>query len=77
MDLLLYVTCLLSFAAFRILALFYVLSVLIMMCLGGVSFLVLTVWCSVSFLCLGGFLFLEVREVFNFLVSLMEVQVLS
>jgi hypothetical protein len=34
MDVPLYVTCIFSFAAFRILSLFYVLSVLIMMCLG-------------------------------------------
>jgi hypothetical protein len=49
MGLPLYVTCLFSFTAFRILSLFCVLSVLIMMS-GGVSLLVLTVWCSVSFL---------------------------
>jgi hypothetical protein len=52
MHLPLYVTSLFSFAAFRILSLFCVLSVLIMMYLGGVSPLVLEVCCSVSFLLL-------------------------
>jgi hypothetical protein len=41
-----------------------VLSVLIMMCLAGVSFLVLLVWWSVGFLHLGDSLSLEVMEVY-------------
>jgi hypothetical protein len=62
MDLPLYVTHLFSFAVFRGLCLFSMFSVLIMLCLGVFFlflffFLVLTVWCSVSFLHLDDFLF--------------------
>jgi hypothetical protein len=61
MGLPLYVTCVFSFAVFRI-------FVVCAECFdynvsAGVSLLVLKVWCSISFLHVGDSLFLEVREV--------------
>jgi hypothetical protein len=58
MGLPLYVTCFLFLTNFNILSLFSVLVVLMIVCCGGSSILVKSVWCPGGFLYLNGHSFL-------------------